>query len=269
MKRTFTLIPALLLLPFLAYSADVSAGASVCVSADDPVRAYADADSVRTLESVSVHASRTAMSLGASARIVTVMDSVAIASIPAKTVNDLLKQIAGVDVRQRGPMGMQTDISMRGGTSDQIAILLNGINISDPQTGHNAADFPVSLSQIERIEVLEGPSSRVYGTSSLVGAVNVVTKKPDSNSVSAQVEGGSFGTFNTDLAYSYSAGRFGLLASVGTVRSDGYSRNLEGGLNSDYSGQKYFLLSEYDAPLFNLTFQVQNHLRSFDRIFQG
>ena len=151
MKRTFTLIPALLLLPFLAYSADVSAGASVRVSADDPVPAYADADSVRTLESVSVHASRTAMSLGTSARIVTVMDSVAIASIPAKTVNDLLKQIAGVDVRQRGPMGMQTDISMRGGTSDQIAILLNGINISDPQTGHNAADFPVSLSQIERI----------------------------------------------------------------------------------------------------------------------
>ncbi|MDD7624526.1 MAG: hypothetical protein PUJ44_08770, partial [Bacteroidales bacterium] len=108
MKRTFTLIPALLLMPFLAYSADVSAGASVRVSADGPVPAYADADSVRTLESVSVHASRTAMSLGASARIVTVMDSVAIASIPAKTVNDLLKQIAGVDVRQRGPMGMQT-----------------------------------------------------------------------------------------------------------------------------------------------------------------
>ena len=200
MKRTFTLIPALFLLPFLANSAGAAASSSVYVSADDPVPAYADADSVRTLESVSVHASRTAMSLGTSARIVTVMDSVAIASIPAKTVNDLLKQIAGVDVRQRGPMGMQTDISMRGGTSDQIAILLNGINISDPQTGHNAADFPVSLSQIERIEVLEGPSSRVYGTSSLVGAVNVVTKKPDSNSVSAQVEGGSFGTFNTDLA---------------------------------------------------------------------
>ena len=263
MKRTFTLIPALLLLPFLANSAGAAASSSVCVSADDPVRAYADADSVRTLESVSVHASRTAMSLGASARIVTVMDSVAIASIPAKTVNDLLKQIAGVDVRQRGPMGMQTDISMRGGTSDQIAILLNGINISDPQTGHNAADFPVSLSQIERIEVLEGPASRVYGTSSLVGAVNVVTKKPDSNSVSAQVEGGSFGTFNTDLAYSYSAGRFGLLASVGTVRSDGYSRTLEGGLNSDYSGQKYFLLSEYDAPLFNLTFQGGFSVRDF------
>ena len=90
MKRTFTLIPALFLLPFLANSAGAAASSSVCVSADDPVPAYADADSVRTLESVSVHASRTAMALGTSARIVTVMDSVAIASIPAKTVNDLL-----------------------------------------------------------------------------------------------------------------------------------------------------------------------------------
>ncbi|MGN0202456.1 MAG: TonB-dependent receptor plug domain-containing protein [Candidatus Cryptobacteroides sp.] len=239
MKRTFPLVGALLFLPLCLCSATV----------------VAEVDSVHTLESVSVRASRVPMTLGTSARIVTVMDSMAIASLPAKTVNDLLKHVAGVDVRQRGPAGMQTDISMRGGTSDQIAVLLNGINISDPQTGHNAADFPVSLSMIERIEILEGPSSRVYGTSSLVGAVNIVTKKPDCNSVSASLGGGSFGTFSSDLGYTLSQGRFGLLASAGTIRTDGYSKNLNGGLNSDFAGQKYFLLSEYEAPSFSLTLQ--------------
>lgn len=59
----------------------------------------------------------------------------------AQTINDVLKLATGVDVRQRGGFGVQTDISINGGTFDQIAIFLNGVNISNPQTGHNASDF--------------------------------------------------------------------------------------------------------------------------------
>ena len=121
------------------------------------------------------------MQLGASARIVTVLDSLTLASLPAQSVNDLLKYSVGVDVRQRGVMGMQSDISVRGGTCEQIAVLLNGINICDPQTGHNAVDFPVSTNEIDHIEILEGPAARVYGTSSLVGAINIVTKQSREN----------------------------------------------------------------------------------------
>ena len=120
-------------------------------------------DTTYTLEAVSVTGSRILMELGQSARIVSVLDSAAIAAIPASTVTDLLKTAVGVDVRQRGGLGVQSDISIRGGTSDQIAILLNGINISDPQTGHNAADFPVDLRDIRRIEILEGPAVPALG----------------------------------------------------------------------------------------------------------
>ena len=130
-----------------------------------------------TIDSVTVTATRVPVALHSSARIVTLMDSVAIATSPAETVNDLLKYALGVDVRQRGAMGMQTDISIRGGTYNQVAVLLDGINITDPQTGHNSVDFPVNLCDIERIEVLEGPAARVYGTSSLLGAINIVTKR--------------------------------------------------------------------------------------------
>ena len=95
--------------------------------------------SVETLEGVVVTATRLPAFLGQSARMVTVLDSVAISSIPASNINDLLKSAVGVDVRQRGAEAVQTDISLRGGTCEQVAILLDGISISDPQTGHNSA----------------------------------------------------------------------------------------------------------------------------------
>lgn len=220
-------------------------------------------DTVQRLESVSVTASRAQLTLGASARIVTVMDSLAISTIPAQTVNDLLKYAAGVDVRQRGVMGMQTDISVRGGTFDQVAILLNGINICDPQTGHNAVDFPVSISEIDRIEVLEGPAARVYGTSSLVGAINIVTKKPQSNSVSAHLEGGSFGYFEGGANVAFSKGRVSGLVSASTSRSDGYSRNKEGNLNSDFEGKKTFANLNYDGKLLEAEIQGGYTVKDF------
>ena len=129
------------------------------------------------LEEVSVTGSRAPLTKSQAARMVTVLDRQAIAQAPVQSINDLLKYAIGVDVRQRGPIGAQTDISIRGGTSEQIILLLNGINICDPQTGHNAMDLPVDLNDIVRIEVIEGPAGRIYGTSSLVGAINVVTRE--------------------------------------------------------------------------------------------
>jgi iron complex outermembrane receptor protein len=108
--------------------------------------------------------------------MVTVLSRQEIQAAPVQSVNDLLKQFVGVDVRQRGAIGAQTDVSIRGSNYEQIAILLNGINIGDPQTGHNVFSLPIDISDIERIEVLEGPAGRIYGTSSLLGAINIVTK---------------------------------------------------------------------------------------------
>ncbi|MBQ3742748.1 MAG: TonB-dependent receptor [Bacteroidales bacterium] len=201
---------------------------------------------VETIDKVTVSATRVPVALHSSARIVTLMDSLTIASAPAETVNDLLKYALGVDVRQRGAMGMQTDISIRGGTYNQVAVLLDGINITDPQTGHNSFDFPVNLCDIERIEVLEGPAARVYGTSSLLGAVNIVTRKPFDKSVSASLEGGSFRSFGAtaSAALGYDRG-FGSI-SAGYQRSDGFSRNAAGGLNSDFGAVKAFAHGAHD-----------------------
>ena len=147
------------------------------------------------LDAVSVTGSRAPMTVEQSPKIVSVITRDDIHRAAAQTINDVLKLATGVDVRQRGGFGVQTDISINGGTFDQITILLNGVNISNPQTGHNASDFPVALADIDHIEVLEGAASRLFGTSAFNGAINIVTKKAKSEGVSASVEGGSFGSF--------------------------------------------------------------------------
>ncbi|MCR5709902.1 MAG: TonB-dependent receptor [Bacteroidales bacterium] len=209
-----------------------------------------------TIDSVTVTATRVPIALHSSARIVTLLDSVTIASSPVETINDLLKFAPGVDVRQRGAMGMQTDISIRGGTYNQVAVLLDGINITDPQTGHNSFDFPVNICDIERIEVLEGPAARVYGTSSLLGAVNIVTRKAAGSSVAASLEGGSFkflgATASGEIAY---RGGFNSI-SAGYQRSDGFSRNSAGGLNSDYGAFKAFCHGALDFGQRNISWQA-------------
>ena len=120
---------------------------------DDSISYQTDKEMI--LDEVSITGSRAPMAKSQAVRMVTVLERKDIQAAPVQSVNDLLKYAVGVDVRQRGPIGAQTDVSIRGGNYEQIAILLNGISICDPQTGHNAFDFPVDISEIERIEVLE------------------------------------------------------------------------------------------------------------------
>lgn len=111
--------------------------------------------------------------------------------MPARTVNELLQHVNGVDLRQRGPFGAQADIGIDGGTFEQTLVLINGVKISDPQTGHHNLNLPIPLEAIERIEVLRGPASRMYGINALTGSINIVTRSIDTDAVFAHVYGGS------------------------------------------------------------------------------
>ena len=211
------------------------------------------------LGDVSVTGSRAPLTKSQAARMVTVLSREDIAQAPVQSVNDLLKYAVGVDVRQRGALGTQTDISIRGGTQEQIIILLNGINICDPQTGHNVFDLPCDINEIQRIEVLEGPAGRVYGTSSLVGAINIVTspkcnpsqiRSPKSigRDINVGLETGSFGYLK--LGFGVKCGLpsddLGLSFSGNSIRSDGFSRSRDGHLNTDVNGMKAFHQGSYD-----------------------
>jgi iron complex outermembrane receptor protein len=218
-----------------------------------------------TLDDVEVTGSRAPLSLRQTTRMVTVLSREEIQAAPAQSVNDLLKMAVGIDVRQRGPMGIQTDISIRGGTQEQISILLNGINICDPQTGHNTFDLPCDVSDIVRIEVLEGPAARVYGSSSLLGAINVVTRHQANDSEKrrgeARLEAGSFGYASAAAHLSHSFLSSSLSASY--TRSDGYSRSKNGALNSDYNGEKAFYQGSYQKGAAQLNWHVGLSAKGF------
>lgn len=107
-------------------------------------------------------------------RLITQVSQAEIEALPVQTVADILQYLPGVDVRTRGANGSQADISMRGGTFDQVLVLLNGVPLSDFHTGHYALNIPVSTEMIERVEVLQGTSANLHGAFS--GAINIVTK---------------------------------------------------------------------------------------------
>lgn len=198
------------------------------------------------LDEVSVTGTRAPLTVSQQARMVTVLSREDIQAAPVQSVNDLLKYAVGVDVRQKGALGALTDVSIRGGNSEQITVLLNGINICDAQTAHNTFDFPVDISEIERIEVLEGPAGRVYGTSSLLGAINIVTKTPPSSSLSARIEGGSYGYLSAGARANIAQGRWNNQLSGSFTRSDGYLRNKVNRLNADYKTSKAFYQGNYN-----------------------
>lgn len=202
------------------------------------------------MDNVEVMGSRVPLTQAEAARLVTVLDRKTIENAPVQSVNDLLKYAAGIDVRQRGSMGIQTDISIRGGTFDQITILLNGVNISNPHTGHLAADFPVALEDIERIEILEGPAARVFGTSAFSGAINIVTFAESQKFVQADVTGGSYGLGGGGLRLNLSEGKWKNQMSGSFLRSDGAT------LNSDFDVWRGYYQGSYTTPEVIVRWQV-------------
>lgn len=204
----------------------------------------------RQLDEALVSASRTPMAADVAARPVMTLGSRELAAAGVTSINDLLKLAAGVDVRQRGGFGIQTDISIDGGTFDQIALLVNGVPVTNPQTGHNAADFPVNISDIERVEILRGAASRVFGSQAFSGAINIVTRT-GGHRLDAEVAAGSYGTVRADV-------RTGLRLVPGwtTSVSGGFQRSDGAVSNGDFKGGKAFWQTRYDSPDFRLDAQA-------------
>lgn len=201
----------------------------------------------KTLEEVEVTASRVPIQLAQAAKIVTVISRSDIDAAPVESIQDLLEYAVGVDVRQRSEYGVQSDISIRGGTNDQIAVLLNGTNVSNPQTGHYSFDIPVNISDIQRIEIIEGPATKTYGSGAFVGAVNIITDIHPKNSVYAEIGAGMHELVKAEVSGSLHSQDFSHQLSAGYSSSGGYISN------SDFDILNLFWQSHYissDADIF-------------------
>ncbi len=189
---------------------------------------------------------------------VSVLTKTDIELLPHSNIQELLDQIPGLDVRSRGANGVQSDISMRGGTFDQVVILLNGINITDPQTGHFNLDLPLDLETIDRIEVLKGASMEIFG-SGFSGAINIITtdKTPEST-IKAEVSAGQYGYLKANVAAKHNVKKWTLSGNASFNSSSGYMSN------TDYKNANMFVAAKCrDSVSGNWNIQLGGQIKEF------
>ena len=168
-------------------------------TAEEPVRAG----------EVVVTASRIEEPAEAAASSITVITRKEIEQKQYRTVFDALRDVAGLDAVRSGGPGSLSSVFLRGTKSEHTLVLIDGVEVNDPVSAGRSFNFAnLSLANVERIEVLRGPQSTLYGSDSMGGVINVITRKgkgPLSGDVS--VEAGSFNTFRERLGLSGGAGK--------------------------------------------------------------
>jgi len=195
-------------------------------------------------------------------------------NLPVHSIDDLLRYVPGVEMQARGPMGSQSDIVLRGGTYQQVLVILDGLRLNDPNTGHFSSYIPIAPSEIERIEVLKGASSAIYGSEAVGGVINVISKtfaakiaaaQEESNNhkttVSGSVSGGQYGFFGANAGAFIQRDKFA--ASIG-----GVSNNADGvqqrGTNGYFHNNTLSLSANYAlSPEWNVALRSSFDHRDF------
>lgn len=145
---------------------------------------------------------------------------------PVNTLDDLLKYIPGVEVQQRGPQGSQADIVIRGGTFQQVLILIDGVRLNDPLTGHFSAYIPIHPSEIDRIEILKGAAAAIHGSDAIGGVIHVITKtfakkEQSKQAYTAGIDAGAYGMLNANAWWRMKTEKTAISAGAFSNNADG------------------------------------------------
>ncbi|HUQ97072.1 MAG TPA: TonB-dependent receptor, partial [Chitinophagaceae bacterium] len=162
-------------------------------------------------------------------RNLVVLNGAQFEKLPVHSIDELLRYVPGLEVQARGPMGMQSDFVLRGSTFQQVLVVLDGLRLNDPITGHFSSYIPIAPAEIERIEILKGASSAIYGSDAVGGVIHIITKTfASKNNIPAQ----------QNLNASLITGEWGLLnAQVGGYYKNKKTAIAGGFLSNNASGQ--------------------------------
>lgn len=155
-------------------------------------------------------------------RVVVVITREEIARLPVRSVAEVLQYLSSVDVQSRGALGVQSDFSVRGAAFGRTLVLVNGVRINDAQSGHHNADIPVLLDEIDRIEVLYGQGSSLYGADAFGGTINVITRRPSPGARRASLSAGQFGYVDASAGASFGGGAVAHSLGIAASRSSGF-----------------------------------------------
>lgn len=177
------------------------------------------------MKELTVTAKRMPVALSESARSIQLIESSDLNANTSSNPVDLLQLVSGLDLKQRGMDGIQADVSVRGGTFEQTLIMIDGIPVNDPQTGHHNMNLPFTLLDVERVEILKGQGSKSFGPNAFSGAVNFITKSRTTSGAKIFIEGGDNGYYNTTLNGTLKYKSFSNSVTYQKQKSDGYIHN--------------------------------------------
>jgi iron complex outermembrane receptor protein len=210
-----------------------------------PALAQTAADSARQLNEVTVYATRLGQVAGQTGRYVTVVPGAALSRYPVTSLDDLLRLVPALEVQSRGSFGAQADITLRGSTFNQVLLLLDGMRLNDPLTGHFAGYLPITPAEIEQIEIVRGPGAALYGPDAVGGFINIVTKtfaathRPDSMEAQATFLAGEWNLKSTNAGFYGQQKGLRLAGGVLNNSTDGQPRPAPSTLRNDVAATTY------------------------------
>lgn len=178
------------------------------------------------LPEITVTADRIEEPVGESGASVTIIHAAEIEKLGTKGIADVLRGVAGLDVAESGGVGSTTEVRLRGSDPGQTLVLIDGVRIGNPSSTDGSVDFGnLSATDVDRIEVLRGPQSALYGSDAMGGVINIITRKGGKTPHrSVTVEAGSYGTISTKATMSGGDDRWTYSLGVNALHADGFPR---------------------------------------------
>lgn len=202
------------------------------------------------LDPVSISASLKPLSVSRTGRNIIIINGEQFSKLPVHSVDELLRYLPGVEVQSRGPMGSQSDIVIRGGTYQQVLVVLDGLRLNDPNSGHFTSYIPIAPAEIERIEIVKGASSAIYGSEAVGGVIYIITKtfasKIDATKKESglQLTGGQYGLWGINAGGYYQKNKTAISTGLLSNNASGQQqRGTKGYFNNNtasFSVSHYF-----------------------------
>ncbi|NIJ55289.1 TonB-dependent receptor plug domain-containing protein [Dyadobacter arcticus] len=238
-----------------------------------------------SLDPVTVTSSLIEKRASQTGRNIAVINGAYFQNLPVHSIDDLLRYVPGVEIQARGPMGSQSDIVLRGGTFQQVLVILDGLRLNDPNTGHFNSYIPISPSEIERIEVLKGASSAVYGSDAVGGVIHVISKTfaaksfaaktfaktqlsgdqennlPAKTNINAMIAAGEYGLKNANVGGFYQKNKFAISGGLLSNNATGVQQR---GIKGFFHNNTASLSLHYDlSPNWNVAIRSAYDHRDF------